>query len=129
MLYFRRNTFVVKGWCVCISSIQNINMSSTPTSIMFKGKSTYTATNTTLQDVAEAHYIIVQSDIFGCKWNDLQKFTEKTSSPKPMKTPASDTTKFCLNNQGLLSPVATRLLTKTEESHICSQWSPICHSL
>jgi hypothetical protein len=76
-----------------------------------------------VSDIAEATYVLDKSDRSGCTVADLISFREEKTPATNFTSPSRD---FCgyRSHQGLLSPIATRLHTEVEESHVSSQWSP-----
>ena len=98
-------------------------MASTPYEVLFEGKAKHAVQNTTLQDIVEANFVIVQSTCFGCTMSDVSKFFEQKQSP------SSNSHQFqgYRNAEGFFSPVAKNHQNKIEDSHIhimSTQFSP-----
>ncbi len=113
-----------EGLGVLISRrLAHFDTTTLPNLVTFEGECFYTVPNTTVSDIAEATYVLDKSDRSGCTVADLISFREEKTPATNFTSPSRD---FCgyRSHQGLLSPIATRLHTEVEESHVSSQWSP-----
>jgi hypothetical protein len=71
MIQAQEEHFMNEGMGVCITDGQNKNLAKTPNEMKFERKSVHLCQNTSIQDVAQAKFVITRSEQSGCTLSDF----------------------------------------------------------